>query len=229
MRPPDTLSAFVVVAAFRRRWAALARRLLPTPLTCTRRKTRRSPPRAVGTDGPASTCSCVAEPKFFVGADASTVVSASTFVAALPAVHGTPTQAPFRHVSPSVHALPSSHGSLLGLCTQPCTGSQPSVVHTLPSSHGRGGPPMQIPPAQVSAIVQASPSSHGAVFGVWTQPCARSQLSVVHGFLSSQSRGTPTQTPPVQVSPDVQTSSPSSHGKLFAVNTQPRAASQLSV
>src|SRR5207237_517272 len=69
MRPPVTLLALVVVATFRRRWAALTR-WLPTPLTCTRRKVRRSPPRAEGTDGPASTCSCVAVPKFFVGADA---------------------------------------------------------------------------------------------------------------------------------------------------------------
>src|SRR5207244_11263688 len=103
---------------------------LPTPLTCTRRKVRRSPPRADGTDGPASTCSCVAVPKFFVGADASTDVSASTFPTILLAVHGgtTPTHAPFVQVSPTVQASPSSHGRLFGPCMQPHERSQLAVV-----------------------------------------------------------------------------------------------------
>src|SRR5437867_651270 len=164
MRPPVTLLALVVVATFRRRWAALAR-WLPTPLTCTRRKVRRSPPRADGTDGPASTCSCVAVPKFFVGADASTDVSASTFPTTLLAVHGgtAPTQAPSVHVSPTVQASPpsSSHGRLFGTCTQPSEWSHSSVVHEFPSSQSSSVPPTQSPSTHVSSEVQALPSSQG--------------------------------------------------------------------
>src|SRR5437667_400116 len=166
MRPPVTLLALVVVATFRRRWAALTR-WLPTPLTCTRRKVRRSPPRADGTDGPASTCSCVAVPKFFVGADASTDVSASTFATAFEAVHGgvTPTQAPFVQVSPTVQALSSSHGRLFGVYLQPCEWSQLSAVHTFPSSQSSSRPATQTPFAHVSPTVQTSPSLHGPVLG----------------------------------------------------------------
>src|SRR5207253_10396155 len=165
MRPPVTLLALVVVATFRRRWAALTC-WLPTPLTCTRRKVRRSPPRAEGTDGPASTCSCVAVPKSFVGADASTDVSASTFPTTLLAVHdGTaPTQAPSVHVSPTVQASPSSHGRLFGLCMQPHDRSPLSVVQSFPSSQSRAPPPTQPPAAQVPPLVHASPSSQATPF-----------------------------------------------------------------
>lgn len=51
--------------------------------------------------------------------------------------------------------------------------------------HTTGAPAWQEPPAQVSFCVHASPSLHGAVLLVWVQPLA-SQLSVVHGLLSSQ-------------------------------------------
>src|SRR5207237_6636406 len=49
-----------------------------------------------------------------------------------------------------------------------------------------GGPPTQVPPAQVSAVVQASLSSHGELFAVFTQPVAGSQGSVVQQLLSLQ-------------------------------------------
>src|SRR5206468_976517 len=160
--PPVTLLALVVVATFRRRWAALTR-WLPTPLTCTRRKVRRSPPRADGTDGPASTCSCVAVPKFFVGADASTDVSASTFPTTLFAVR-----------------------------PHPSGPSQPSVVHSLPSSPSTGlcaqAPPTRAPPSLHVSLPSARPSSsHGRLFGTCTQPSEWSHSSVVHEFPSSQS------------------------------------------
>src|SRR5206468_365217 len=85
-----------------------------------------------------------------------------------------------------------------------------------------GGPPTQVPPAQVSAVVQSSLSSHGELFAVFMQPVAGSHESVVHTLLSSQLRagpptqGPPTQTPPAQVSAVVQ-ALPSLQGSVFGV------------
>src|SRR5881398_257321 len=118
-----------------------------------------------------------------------------------------------------------------------------------------GGPPTQVPPAQVSAVVQSSLSSHGELFAVFMQPVAGSHESVVHTLLSSQLRaGPPTQAPPAQVSAVVQalpslqdrvfgvpTHAPaaqvspevqglrSSHGRVFGVFTQPVTGSHVSV
>src|SRR5438067_710322 len=81
---------------------------------------------------------------------------------------GPPWHAPFEHVSRVVQAFPSSHAAVLGVMTQsPVAGSQESSVQTLPSSQCRGWP-MHLPPPQASPVVQALPSSHGAVLGVWT-------------------------------------------------------------
>src|SRR5206468_3452925 len=151
---------------------------------------------------------------------------------------GPPTHVPPEHVSLVVQALPSSHGAVLGACTQPVAGShepivqafpsshaavlgvmtqspvagsQESLVQTLPSSQCRGWP-MHLPPPQTSPAVQALPSSQGAVFGVWTQPLPESQESSVQGLPSSQSSdGPPTHTPAAQVSAVVQ-ALPSWHG-----------------
>src|SRR5207237_1169330 len=80
-----------------------------------------------------------------------------------------------------------------------------------------GGPPTQVPPAQVSAVVQGSTSSHGSVFAVFTQPVAGSHVSVVHTLPSTQlGGGPPTQTPPAQVSGMVQ-ALPSLQGSVFGV------------
>src|SRR5438046_3464786 len=68
----------------------------------------------------------------------------------------------------------------------PLAGSQPSAVQLLPSLQSGGGPPTQLPPAQVSAVVQALPSSQAAVLFVCTQPRTGSQESSVHGLPSSQ-------------------------------------------
>src|SRR5438552_10878388 len=118
-----------------------------------------------------------------------------------------------------------------------------------------GGPPTQGPPAQVSAVVQSSLSSHGELFAVFMQPVAGSHESVVHTLLSSQLRaGPPTQAPPAQVSAVVQALPSlqdrvvgvpahalaaqvsaevqglrSSHGKVLGVFTQPVAGSHVSV
>src|SRR5437870_2994002 len=107
---------------------------------------------------------------------------------------GPPTHVPPEHVSLVVHALPSSHGTVLGACTQPVAGSHESVV-------------------------QALRSSHGAVFGVWTQPLFESQESLVQGLPSSQSSaGPPTHAPIAQVSAVVQTL-PSWHGFVLKPTT----------
>src|SRR5439155_1503150 len=80
-----------------------------------------------------------------------------------------------------------------------------------------GGPPTQVPPAQVSAVVQSSASSHGELFAVFMQPVAGSHESVVQTLPSSPlGGGPPTQTPPAQVSAVVQ-ALPSLQGSVFGV------------
>jgi hypothetical protein len=77
-------------------------------------------------------------------------------------------------------------------------------------------PPTHQPLRQVSLVVQASPSSHGAVLLVFVQPICASQTSSVHSSPSSQKslRGVPPHTPPLHVSFTVQ-STPSSQGAPF--------------
>src|SRR2546428_11251442 len=75
------------------------------------------------------------------------------------------------------------------------------VVQTFPSGQLGAGPPTHVPPLQVSFVVQALPSLHGAVLFVWVQPVAGLQLSVVQTFPSLQfGGGPPTHVPPLQVS-----------------------------
>jgi len=95
--------------------------------------------------------------------------------------------------------LPSLQGAVLSLCTHPVAGLQESSVQTSLSLQLGGGPPWQLPPAQVSLVVQALPSSQGAVLLVFTQPVAWLQVSVVQTLLSLQSGGgPPAQLPPAQ-------------------------------
>ena len=68
-----------------------------------------------------------------------------------------------------MQALPSLHITLLLVCVQRVAGLQPSVVHTLPSSQFNAEPPAQLPPEQVSFVVQAFPSLHGEALLVKTQ------------------------------------------------------------
>src|SRR5947199_1609783 len=102
-------------------------------------------------------------------------------------------QVPPRQAPLWVQRLPSSHAvrSASVVCVQPVAGSQPSAVQLLPSLQLGGGPPTQLPPAQVSAVVQALPSSHAAVLFVCVQPVAGSQASVVQTLPSSQLGGGP--------------------------------------
>ena len=90
-------------------------------------------------------------------------------VQALLSLHATAVpelQMPPPQTSPVVQALLSSQALVLLVKTQtPVTGLQLSVEQTLPSSHTVAAPGWQIPPPQVSPVVQAFMSSHGlAVF-----------------------------------------------------------------
>ena len=139
-----------------------------------------------------------------------------------------PTHMPPEHVSPVVHASPSSQGSVLSTFRQPRTESQESSVQGLASSQSGAAPPTQTPAAQVSPVVQALPSSHDSMLSTLTQPRTESHESLVHGLPSSQSSGAPpTHDPPEQVSSIVH-ASPSSHGSELSVLTHPVAGSHVS-
>jgi hypothetical protein len=85
----------------------------------------------------------------------------------------------------------------------------------LASSQSGGDPPTQAPAAQVSVVVHASESSHGAVLSVFVHPAAVSHPSSVHPLASSQSGGAPpVQDPSAQVSLVVH-ASPSSHERTL--------------
>jgi hypothetical protein len=132
-------------------------------------------------------------------------------------------------VSPVVQALPSSQALVLFVKTQPVAGLHVSVVQTLASSQTTGAPALQVPPPQVSPVVQAFPSSQAIVLFVKTQPVTGSQLSVVQTLASSQTTAAPAlQVPLPQLSPVVQ-ALPSSHASVLFVNTHPVAGLQLSV
>src|SRR5439155_21505248 len=119
-----------------------------------------------------------------------TVTSASIVLAT--AGHGGdawPTHAPAAHVSPVVQKSPSSHGSPLGSCVQPCAGSHASSVHGLPSSQPRRPPPTHLPAAQASPVVHASPSAHGAVLETCPQPACGGEPSSVRAVPALESPG----------------------------------------
>jgi hypothetical protein len=69
-------------------------------------------------------------------------------------------QVPAWQVSVPLQSVPSRQGvpSVTGGFWQPRSESQLSAVQTFPSSQFGGGPPIQIPLTQESAVVQASES-----------------------------------------------------------------------
>jgi hypothetical protein len=130
-----------------------------------------------------------------------------------------PAQAPPEHVSPAVQALPSSQPIELAVKTQPVAGSHVSVVHALLSLQASvPNPGWQLPPPQVSPVVQALPSLQASALLVWVHPVASVQESVVQGFPSSQfGPEPPTHAPwPLHWSPIVH-SFASSHGAVLFV------------
>src|SRR5258705_444517 len=137
-------------------------------------------------------------------------------------------QMPPPHVSPLVQALPSLQGPVLFVKTHPDGGAHVSVVQPLLSLQTTGVPGLQMPPPQVSPLVQALPSSQGLVLFVKTQPDDGLHVSVVQTLPSLQTIGVPLHTPPPHVSPEVQ-ALPSSHGLVLFVKTQPVAGLHVSV
>jgi hypothetical protein len=120
-------------------------------------------------------------------------------------------------MSALVQASPSSQPApfvTAWLAHCPVPGSHVSFVHTLPSPQSFGVPGAQVPPWQLSPVVQALPSSHAlpSCAGVWAQlPVGESHASWVHTLPSPQSFGVPpVQLPAWQLSPTVQPS-PSLH------------------
>ena len=119
-----------------------------------------------------------------------------------------PAHLPALQWSPAVQLLPSSHVlASLFACWQPATASHVSSVQGLPSSQLRAcRPPVQLPAAQMSPIVQTLLSLQLAVFTTCEQPVAGSHASSVHGLPSSQpSACVPAvQDPSTHASPTVQ-------------------------
>lgn len=73
----------------------------------------------------------------------------------------------------------------------PFVGLQRSSVQTFASLQFFGAPGLHTPVEQVSASVQALPSSHGAVLLTKPHPVTGLHESVVHTLPSSQTRGEP--------------------------------------
>jgi hypothetical protein len=138
-------------------------------------------------------------------------------------------QTPPPHVSPLVQAFPSSQATVLFVKTHPVAGLHASSVQMLLSlQFSVPVPGWQLPPPQVSPIVQAFPSSQAAVLFVKTQPVAGLHESSVHTLLSSQTIAVPLHTPPLHVSPLVH-ALPSSHACVLFVKTHPVAGLHASV
>ncbi len=131
-------------------------------------------------------------------------VSQSSEVQGLPSSHGAtvpPVHTPSRHLSFNVQELPSSQVAVFGVNTQPVAALQESSVQGLPSAQGSVLPGTQTPPEHWSPNVQTLPSEQEAVVGLFKQPATGSQVSAVHGFLSSQLATAPgTHAPPLHTS-----------------------------
>ena len=133
--------------------------------------------------------------------------------------------------SPALQVQPLVQSSATQVSTwaQPVVLLQLSTVHSTPSSQSTAPGPAQLPPAQTSPLVHASPSLQLAVVLVCTQPVPLLQLSAVQALLSLQSRVLlPPQLPPLQTSPAVQ-ASPSLQLVVLLVKTQPLLGLQLSL
>jgi len=107
-------------------------------------------------------------------------------------------------------------------------GLHASVVQGRPSSHEMGVA-TQTPSWQTSAVVQAEPSSQGAVLFACWQPLALSHASSVQTFLSSQSTAFPPPHTPASHASALVQASPSSHVTAFGRCVQPLFGSQASV
>jgi hypothetical protein len=94
-------------------------------------------------------------------------------------------------------------------------------VHTFPSLQVRLPEPWQLPPPQVSVVVQGFPSLQGLELFTYWQPRLGEQESLVQRLASSQlSAGPGWQEPPEQVSLAVH-ALPSLQAAVLLVKTQP--------
>src|SRR5205823_12866872 len=100
-------------------------------------------------------------------------------------------------------------------------------VQGLPAKQRSRPGPAQVPSAQASPVVQASPSSQGPVLSVCPQPVRESHVSSVHGLPSSQLSRAPVHEPAAQASPVVH-ASPSLQGAVLGVCTHPVSGRQAS-
>src|SRR5436190_421864 len=118
----------------------------------------------------------------------------------------------------------------MGACIQPWRGSHESAVQALLSAQFLGAPLVQLPPWQLSPVVQALPSSQWVplCLGWYRQPSIASHESVVQGLLSSQERDDPPRHLPLRHESAGVQASPSSQEvpSVAATWLQPRSASQ---
>ena len=163
-----------------------------------------------------------------VNTHAPLAASQPSLVQSLPSAQmgaGPGAHAPLAHTSPAVHARPSLQLTPFGNAVNsqpPVVVLQWSAVHSLPSLQPGLRPEMQKPDLHTSLMVQASPSSHGWLFGAKTQaPSVESQLSSVHGLSSPHTCTAPdAHTPAWHASPRVH-GSLSLHGPpLWIANVQ---------
>jgi len=133
-----------------------------------------------------------------------------------------PTQLPAAHISPDVHAFPSSHMAVFGIFAQPVTMLHESSVQLLLSLQLSGVPALHMPPPQTSLPLQALPSLQGAVlFAKTHMPSAGLHESSVHPLASLHIVGTvPVHAPAMQTSTVVH-AFPSLHGAELFTYTQP--------
>ncbi len=113
------------------------------------------------------------------------VLSHASLVHGLPSLHtcaGPALHTPLEHTSPTVHALPSLHGTALALKTQPALGSQLSSVHGLLSLQPSTLPAVQVPDLQASPLVHTLPSASQALVSFCGE-YPHLPLPVVHTFL----------------------------------------------
>ncbi len=153
---------------------------------------------------------------------------------AVPLLSGVPElHSPVLQTPSPVHSCLSSHAVPVSTVeSQPVWGSQKSCVHGFLSSQVMGLP-AHAPAVHTSLKVHTLPSSHGLVSAnlMWLQNAlCLSQVSVVHGLLSSQVVAAPgRQTLPWHRSPSVQALPSLQLAPLASRCLQPLVGSQLSM
>ncbi len=131
-------------------------------------------------------------------------------------VMAVPAHAPPPHLSPAVHALPSSQGAVLAMFWHaPLLVLQLSEVHGLLSLQSLAAPGVHAADLHTSPTVHGLPSLHAVVLALYWQPTSGSQASSVHKLPSSHTTCDPGRhTPLVHLSPTEHTELSALHGAL---------------